>query len=108
MNKVLWTKLFLQCQGINVSQNVVQQDNESAIKLEQNGRWSAGKRSKALNVRYFFISDQIEQGNVVVEYQPTGEMLADFLTKPLQGSAFLKLRSRLMGCEDSKSVFERK
>merc|ERR1712155_136206 len=108
MSKVLWTKLFLKCQGIEVSNNVIEQDNESAIKLEKNGRWSAGKRSKALNVRYFFISDQIEQGNVMVEYQSTGEMLADFLTKPLQGSAFQKFRSRLMGCEDSKLDFGRK
>ena len=102
MDKVLWTRLFLKCQGIDISSTVVQQDNESAIRLEKNGRWSAGKRSKALNVRYFFISDQVEQGNVVVEYESTGEIVADFLTKPLQGSAFLKLRSRLMGCECSK------
>ena len=103
MDKVLWTKLFLKCQGIDISSTVVQQDNESAIRLEKNGRWSAGKRSKALNVRYFFISDQVEQGNVVVEYESTGEIVADFLTKPLQGSAFLKLRSRLMGCEYPKA-----
>ena len=108
MSKVLWTKLFLKCQGIEISNNVVEQDNESAIKLEKNGRWSAGKRSKALNVRYFFISDQIEQGNVSVEYKPTGEMVADFLTKPLQGSGFKKFRSQLMGCEIPKSNFERK
>ena len=105
MDKVLWTKLFLKGQGIDISSTVVQQDNESAIRLEKNGRWSAGKRSKALNVRYFFISDQVEQGNVVVEYESTGEIVADFLTKPLRGSAFLKLRSRLMGCEYSKSGF---
>ena len=108
MNKVLWTKLFLKCQGIDISNNIVEHDNKSAIRLEKNGRWSAGKRSKVLNVRYFFISDQIEQGNVMVEYKPTGEMLADFLTKPLQGSAFQKFRSQLMGCEDSKSNFGRK
>ena len=99
IDKVLWTKLFLFSQGISVSSNIIQQDNESAIMLKENGRWSAGKQSKALNVRYFFISDQISQGNVVMEYQATEEMLADFLTKPLQGSAFEKFRSRLMGCE---------
>ena len=103
MDKVLWTRLFLKSQGIDIESTVVQQDNESAIWLENNGKWSAGKRSKALNVRYYFISDQVEQGNVTVEYESTGEIVADFLTKPLQGSAFLKLRSRLMGCSYLKS-----
>ena len=102
MDKVLWTRLFLKSQGIDIQSTIVQQDNESAIRLENNGRWSAGKRSKALNVRYYFISDQIEQGNVTVEYESTGEIVADFLTKPLQGSAFLKLRARLMGCSHLK------
>ena len=31
-----------------------------------------------------------------VEYCPTNSMLADFLTKPLQGSAFLRLRQHLL------------
>ena len=60
MDKVLWTRLFLKSQGIDIESTVVQQDNESAIRLENNGRWSAGKWSKVLNVRYYFISDQVE------------------------------------------------
>ena len=34
--------------------NILYQDNKSAILLESNGRTSAGKHSRALNVRYFF------------------------------------------------------
>ena len=108
IDKVIWTKLFLGCQGINLSSNIIQQDNESTIKLEENGQWSAGKRSKALNIHYFFISDQISQGNVTVQYETTGEMLADFLMKPLQGSTFEEFRSRLMGCELRKNNSQEK
>jgi len=32
--------------------------------------------------------DNIKQGEVKVAYCPTGDMLADFFTKPLQGTAF--------------------
>ena len=39
------------------------QDNKSAILLESNGKRSAGKRSRALNVKYFFMTDQVEKGN---------------------------------------------
>ena len=38
----------------------------------------------------FFISDQVNQGNLNVQYCPMDEMIGDFMTKPLQGSKFLK------------------
>ena len=53
MEKVLWSKLFLEEQGVHVKENIVLQDNQSAIWLEKNGRASAGKRTRALNIRYF-------------------------------------------------------
>jgi len=94
---VLWTKLFLEEQGYPVEKNILFQDNKSAILLEINGRKSAGKRSRALNVRYFFLTDQIEKGNLSVEYCPTDLLIADFMTKPLQGSKFSRFRSMILG-----------
>ena len=83
-----------------MDQNVVTQDNQSAMKLEKNGRASAGKRTRALNVHYFFVTDQIEKGNLTIEYQPTESMVADFMTKPLQGKVFQKFRDKLLGMEE--------
>ena len=94
---ILWTKLFMEEQGYQVKKNVLYQDNQSAILLEKNGRRSAGKRSRALNTRYFFITDQVEKGNVVIDYCPTEEMIGDFMTKPLQGERFKKFRSLILG-----------
>jgi len=48
---ILWTKLFMESQGYMVEKNILYQDNKSVILLEQNGRKSAGKHSRALNVR---------------------------------------------------------
>ena len=45
----------------------------------------------------FFIKDRIRAGNVSVEFCPTELMLADFFTKPLQGSLFQKFRRVVMG-----------
>ena len=42
----------------------------------------------------FFISDQVNQGNLNVKYCPTDEMIG---TKTLQGSNFLKFRKIFMG-----------
>jgi hypothetical protein len=97
MTMILWTKLFMENQGYDIKSNILHQDNKSAILLEKNGRKSAGEQSRALNVCYFFTTDQISQGNLTVEYCPTSEMIGDFFTKPLQVSLFLKFRDTIMG-----------
>ena len=94
---ILWTKLFMEEQGYSVEKNILYQDNKSAILLELNGRRSAGKRSRALNVRYFFLTDQVEKGNLTIEYCPTDKMKGDYMTKPLQGNQFREHRKDIMG-----------
>ena len=64
--------------------------------LEQNGRASSGGRTRHINIRYFFVTDHIKQRELRIEYCPTGEMVANFFTKPLQGSLFRKLRGIIL------------
>jgi hypothetical protein len=97
MTMILWTKLFLEEQGYAIQRNVLYQDNKSAILLEKNGKRSSSKRTRALNIRYFFVTDQVEKGNLEIEYCPTGEMIADYMTKPLTGALFKKFKKALMG-----------
>ncbi len=92
---VLWTQLFLEEQGYPIDENIVYQDNKSAILLEENGKKSSSQCTRHLNIRYFFITDQIKQGNVVVKFCPTDGMVADFMSKPLQGDKFCKFRNKL-------------
>ena len=95
--KILWIKLFLEEQGYRIERNVLYQDNKSTILLLKNGKRSAGKRSRALNIRYFFLTDQQDKGDLSIEYCPTSEMTGDFMTKLLQGRDFRKFRSLVMG-----------
>jgi hypothetical protein len=39
-----------------------------------------------------------------VEWCPTGDMVADFMTKPLQGSTFKKFRDLIMGALSMREV----
>ena len=94
---ILWTKLFMEAQGYEVKKNILLQDNKSTILLEENGKRSSSQRTCAINIRYFFLTDQIEKGNVTVKYCPTKEMTADFFSKPLQGGQFKKFKSQIMG-----------
>ena len=100
MAQVLWTKYFLEAQGYPIKAQLVLQDNESAIKLEKNGHKSMGQRSRHIQIRYFFITDQVEKGNVKVEYCPTDEIEGDYMSKPLQGSKFQGFRGLIMNIQE--------
>lgn len=96
MPQVLWTRYFLQDQGYEMRDNVLFQDNQSAILLETNGKGSSGNHTRHLNVRNFFISDLVAPGEVSISHCPTKKMLGDFLTKPLQGVGFRKFRDAIL------------
>ena len=97
MSLIIWSRNFLKAQGYVVKDNILHQDNKSAILLERNGKMSSGKRTKHIAIRYFFVTDRIKSGEISTKWCPTAEMIADFLTKPLQGAAFIKFRDLLMG-----------
>ena len=99
MPGILWSRLFLEAQGYGVNENIVFQDNQTAMLLEKNGKASSGKRTKHINMRYFFVTDQIAKGRVSVMWCPTADMTGDFGTKPVQGALFRKFRDRIMGQE---------
>ena len=94
---MLWTKFFMEAQGYPIEENILYQDNKSTILLLENGKRSSSKRTRAINIRFFFLTDQIEKGNLKVQYCPTKEMWADYMTKPLQGSLGTGLRKKIMG-----------
>lgn len=88
MSLILWTRMFLEAQGFPVIDNVVFQDNQSTMKLQNNGKRSSGKKTRHIDIRYYFVTDNIRRKQLRVEYCPTESMHADFFTKPLQGSLF--------------------
>ena len=56
-----------------------------------------GKRSRHLNIQYFFIKDLIGRGLIEVKYCPTTAMKADFMTKRLQGEHFKWFKADILG-----------
>jgi hypothetical protein len=111
--QALWTRYFLEAQGYAVNESIVYQDNKSTILLAENGKASSGKRTRHINIRYFFIKDRVASGEVKIEYCPTNEMVGDFFTKPLHGMQFIKFRDEIMnvnpttyddGSQDCRSV----
>ena len=97
MPPICWTRYFLEARGYFVDDNILFQGNKSSILLETNGKASSGKRTKHINIRYFFITKRVKKGDVSVVWWPTGDMIADYATKLLLGSLFKKFRDQIMG-----------
>ena len=95
--QALWTASFLKHQGYDVDKTVLHQDNKAAILLQENGVLSRGKKSRHVDIKYFFIKDRIEKGDIEIEFCGTDDMIADYMTKPLQGQLFYKFREAIMG-----------
>ena len=75
----IWLMNFLQFQGVSVQKKTLLQDNQSAIKMERNRQNSCTGNSRHIDIRYFFVKDQVESGNLDIKYCPTKEMVADLL-----------------------------
>jgi hypothetical protein len=86
---------FVQAQGVECVVPVVHQDNTSTITLVTKG--GGQYRTKYLRVRQAFVQERVQQGEVTIQYMPTARMLADILTKPLQGTLFRELSRRISG-----------
>ena len=99
MPQILWTRRFLDAQGYGSTDSIIYQDNQSCMLLAKNGRASSSKRTRHIDIRYFFVTDRIASGDVSVAYCPTADMIADFFTKPLQGAPFRQFRDFIMNID---------
>jgi hypothetical protein len=61
MPAICWTCYFMKVQGYDVKDNVLFQNNKSSILLEKNGKALSSKRTKHINIRYFFITDRVSK-----------------------------------------------
>ena len=79
MALVLWCQLFIMGQGFDVHDNIVYQDNQSTLLLSNNRRHSSGKKTRHIEIRYYFITDHVKHNNICLEYCPMEAMISDFL-----------------------------
>ena len=96
MQQALWSQAFIHAQGGPSHPVKVYQDNQSTIQLIERGRPGA-EQSRHINIGYFWLNDLITRGLITLIYCPTKLMIADTLTKPVQGSLFTNLRDMLLG-----------
>lgn len=76
-------------------------DNTSAVKLIKNPEFH--QRSKHIDVRYHFLRDLYNRGEIDITYVTSEEQLADICTKALPKPRFECLRKKL-GLKSKKDI----
>ena len=79
-----------------MSNDNLYEDNKSVIAMANNGR-SYSDKTRHIKIHHYFVKQ--DNGEFTLNYCPTEDMIADILTKPLQGNQFIKLRNILLGYE---------
>ena len=78
-------KNFLQYQGYYIKNNVLYQDNQSAIRMEENGRNSCTGNSRHIDIRYFFSKDRVDKKEISIKYYPVTRYFISLLSGYLDG-----------------------
>jgi hypothetical protein len=91
--QLLWMKQTLRDYGYKLTKVPLLCDNESAIRMADNP--VEHSRTKHIAIRYHFLSDHQQRGDIKIAYVSTKEQLADIFTKHLYEKTFTKLRHEL-------------
>ena len=103
--KPIYFELFMGAQGYK-PKTTLAKDNESEIRMLVNGKKSCTSNSKHVAIKYFWCTDRIKNGNITVKHCPTKKMLADYMSKPVQGKLFTSFRNVIMGWEHLSTLFD--
>ena len=95
-NQSIFIRSFLIAMGYKMEPVTIYQDNQSCMALVERGR-SGAERTRHIQIRYFWVKERVDTGEVLVVYLRSEDMYANVLTKPLQGSQFRRERDGLTG-----------
>jgi hypothetical protein len=91
--QLLWMRQTLRDNGYKLSKVSLLCDNESAIRMTDNP--VEHNRTKHIDIRYHFLRNHQQNGDIKIAYVSTHNQLADIFTKPLDEKTFNKLRNEL-------------
>lgn len=94
VREALWLKsLAVSIKLDIVNPIIIYEDNNGCISIANNP--TNHKRTKHIDIKYHFSREQIEKNVIKLNYIPTGQQLADALTKPLPAVTFHEMRSKM-------------
>ena len=84
LTRVICNQYFLKYQGYKIHGNIIYRDNQSAIKLDNNGSRSSIKITRHIIIRCYFITDKITKQEASVEFCTAPDTIGAYFTKALQ------------------------
>ena len=89
--EVIWLRRLLASLGIESnSPTKIFEDNQGAIEISRNPKHH--DRTKHIDVCHHFVRERVASSEIAVVYCPTGDMIADVMTKELGAVKFNKFR----------------
>lgn len=95
-NQGIHMRRFLMAQGYDIGPIYVFQDNKSTMAMIERGR-SGAEKTRHIDIKYFWMKEQISAGTAVVTHLGTEFMYANVLTNPIQAGHFKRESDLLMG-----------
>ncbi|WVZ53356.1 hypothetical protein U9M48_004314 [Paspalum notatum var. saurae] len=92
-SQLLWMKATLSDFGLRFGRIPLLVDSTSAISVAKNPVLHS--RTKHIDVKFHFLRDHYEKGDIDLVHVVTQNQLADIFTKPLEFGAFARLRGEL-------------
>ena len=93
--EALYLRMLCEETGLSVNKPlVIKEDNKSCISFSKDP--GAHKRSKHIDYRHFWVRDQVNDGEVVLDYVETQYQLADVFTKAFEPKRFTFLRDQIV------------
>lgn len=97
VREALWLRSLAVSINIKIDKPItIYEDNNGCISIASNP--TSHKRSKHIDIKYHFSREQVEKNIIKLNYIPTGNQIADAMTKPLPATTFQIFRSK-MGLE---------
>ena len=93
--EIAWVRRFTEELGITKNEPAALRcDNQSALKVVKSE--SATARTRHLRAQDAFVREQIEQGELQVEYVKAADQIADLLTRTVATNKFIRNRDTLL------------
>ena len=95
VQEALYLRMLLEESGLRVdSPLVIKEDNKACISFSKDP--GEHKRTKHIDYRHFFVRDQVNDGEVLLDHVDSEHQLADVFTKSFDSKRFTFLRDHLV------------
>ena len=93
--EALYLRMLCEETGIKVDRPlIIKEDNKSCISFSKDP--GSHKRTKHIDYRHFFVRDQVNDGEIILDYVQSEFQLADIFTKAFDSKRFKFLRDQIV------------